>query len=86
MDKLSQHGKILRLLHANTNGVENWRFARMGILNYTARLSELRKDGHNILTERVFANGRWTGTFKYYLIEERPRKTLLQKLKDTANA
>lgn len=68
---LSQHGKIIRILKANPiKGVANFRFTDMGILDYTARISELRKDGHNIYCERVKRNGKSTGTFLYYLNDD----------------
>lgn len=66
MDSVTQCSKILRAIKTH-NGIENWKLARIA-LNYRGRISDLRKDGHNIYCERqVDRNGRWTGTWKYYL-------------------
>ena len=71
MSKDSQHTQILKLLRAYKQGVPNYLFPNRGILNYTARISELRKDGYNIKREQQqLPNGRFTNVFKYYLIEE----------------
>jgi hypothetical protein len=67
---VSQEGRILMLLKRNGNkGTPNYQLAKIA-LNYTMRISELRKDGYNIYAERQYHNGRWTGTWLYYLNEE----------------
>ncbi len=74
---LTQHGKILRVLKQNPKGTPNYKFTDMHILDYTARISELRKDGHNIYCERVKRDGKATGTFLYFLndeVQEEPKK------------
>lgn len=82
MRKLTQHARILEALRQNKRGVENYKFARMGILSYPKRLSELRKEGHNIQKERVYLpNGRATGTFRYFLIEDSPKRRKLFNFK-----
>ncbi len=54
----------------NMHGVSNWELSRIA-LNYTMRISELRKDGYNIMATRDYLpNGRATNTFRYHLIEE----------------
>lgn len=66
-----QAGQVLKMLKkAGQHGVENYKFPEARILCYTKRISELRAEGHNILTERVEVDGRATGTFRYVLIEE----------------
>ncbi len=66
----SQHSKILRELKNNKRGVPNYRFPQLGILSYTKRIQELRRDGHPITTERQYINGRATGVWMYYLNED----------------
>lgn len=70
MDKLSQATKIYRLIRSqNKHGTPNYQLARV-CLNYTMRVSELRKDGHNVQAERQYKNGRATGVWLYFLNEE----------------
>lgn len=70
MNDLTQTSKILTMLRkAKNRGVENYRFSQQRILRYSARIKDLRDDGHNIITERVKLNGRSTGVFRYTLIE-----------------
>lgn len=75
---MNQHEKILRILRNNkVRGVANHRFvSELHILDYTARISELRQDGHNIVAERQkLPNGRSTNVYKYFLIEaEKPKQ------------
>ena len=71
MNSMSQESKILKMLRENTNGVENYQFPKHGILRYSARINELRNEGYNILSERIKLNGRCTGIWKYYLIEDK---------------
>lgn len=80
MDTLTQTTRILNLLKASPNGVPNYRFSRMGILCYSKRIQELRADGHVILAERQFVNGRATGVWKYRLNDE-PKPGLLSHFK-----
>jgi hypothetical protein len=52
------------------SGVTNWQLSRIA-LNYTMRVSELRKDGHNIIAVRdKLPNGKASNTFRYYLVAE----------------
>lgn len=46
-------------------GVTNYELAAIS-LKYSSRISELRKDGYDIRAERVWKDGRATGTFRYY--------------------
>lgn len=73
---VSQHGKIIRMLKRNKRkGVANYEFAGVRILDYTARISELRQDGHNIVAVRDFLpNGRATNVFRYFLVEKSEKK------------
>ena len=77
---MSQEQTVLKMLEkAGSNGVHNYKFPEARILCYTKRISELRKEGHNIITERVkLPNGRSTNVHKYILIKE--KKPLWQKL------
>lgn len=72
----SQASKVLRMLKASRSGVENYKFPQSQILCYTKRISELRHDGHNILSERQVVNGHSTGVWVYHLIEV-PKKRKL---------
>lgn len=81
----TQQGKILNLLkQRGQKGVANYEFSRMHILRYSARMKELRQEGHNIVTERDhLPNGRATNVFRYILIEpeqvdrvRRPRRSM----------
>ncbi len=75
---MNQHEKILRVLRNNKiRGYANHKFvSELHILDYTARISELRQDGHNIVAERQkLPNGRSTNVYKYFLIEpEQPKR------------
>lgn len=71
MDSTSQATKIYRLIKNNKRGIANYELARIS-LKYSSRISELRQEGHNIVAQRVWKDGRWTGTWLYYLIEEKP--------------
>jgi hypothetical protein len=63
--KASQEARILKLLKNNrVYGVTNYELARCS-LRYSARIYNLRKDGHNILTLQITR-----GTWKYYLLDE----------------
>ena len=66
--KLSQEQKILRtLIKADTFGVTNYQLSRLA-LKYTSVVSELRKEGHNIVCVRKkLPNGRASNTYRYYL-------------------
>ncbi len=69
--KESQQSKVLRMLKRNyRHGVANYKFPQANILCYTKRVEELRKAGHNILSERQYIKGRATGVWVYHLIEE----------------
>lgn len=85
MDSTSQTSRLLKVLKANKkHGVANYRFPQMGILRYSARLADLRKEGYSIVAERVYANGRWTGVWNYRLIEEddyTEKPSLISRLK-----
>lgn len=68
----NQHTEILKALRkAGLNGVPNYYFpTRLRIMSYTKRLSELRQEGYNIQKERqYFKNGKATGVYNYYLLE-----------------
>ncbi len=64
----SQAIRILDKIRGS-NGVENWQLSEIA-LKYTSCISALRKRGYNIVAERVYHNGKATGTYKYYLKEK----------------
>lgn len=83
MTATSQNGRILRLLKENKRyGVTNYQLSRIS-LNYTKRISQLRLDeGFNIVTERDhLKNGRACNTFRYFLVEEEDKPSLLDKFR-----
>lgn len=67
----NQDSKVLAMLRrAGSHGVPNYRFPEARVLSYTKIISNLREDGHKILTERVrLKNGRYTNTYRYILVE-----------------
>jgi len=72
---MSQSTKLLTMLRkAGKHGIENYKFPQQGILRYSARIADLRAEGFNVYCERVVIDGRHTGTFKYFLIEETKKK------------
>lgn len=73
---VGQEAKMIQMLRkAHSHGVANYKFQDQRILCYTKIISNLRKDGFNIVKERVMLpNGRSTGVYKYILIEDRKRK------------
>lgn len=73
---MSQEAKLLHMLkQAGSHGIANYKFPEARILRYSARINDLRKQGYEILCERqVLPNGRSTGVFKYYLIEQVEKK------------
>lgn len=68
----SQEETIIKMLRkAGSRGVPNYKFPEHRILRYSSRIRELRLEGFNILAERQkLPNGRSTGVWLYYLIEE----------------
>ena len=81
MSKLSQEERLLKMLRAAGNkGVPNYEFPKNQILRYSARIGDLRNDGHNIYCEREYLpNGRASGVFRYYLNEETEKKRWWQR-------
>jgi hypothetical protein len=71
MTHLTQGSRVLKAIKSSGNrGVENWKLSRLA-LKYTSVISELRKDGHNIIAERQYLkNGRASNTYRYFLIDE----------------
>lgn len=82
-DTLSQSTRIYRLIKKqNGKGTANHELARIS-LKYSSRIDNLRKDGHNISAERVYRNGRATGTWLYFLNDEEiveEHKPLLRRI------
>lgn len=81
MTERSQTGRLLHALKQNPDGIENWKFPQMRILRYSARIAELRAEGYPVIAERVYARGRWTGTFKYRLAGLESKKSRFQLFK-----
>lgn len=67
--KLSKLQQILKLLK-QTGGATNFELSRIS-LNYTRRISDLRRNGHKILAIRqVHHDGSMANTWRYYLQDE----------------
>lgn len=64
---ISHESRILHELKKNPDGVPNYKFPMMGILCYTKTISRMRADGHKIIGERQYKNGKATGTWIYRL-------------------
>lgn len=63
---LTQEGKVLALIQ-RPGGAYNFELSRVA-LKYTSVISELRKDGHDIIAERQYLkNGRASNTYRYRL-------------------
>jgi len=68
---MSQSSRIIKVLTNAKNGVSNYILAGIS-LKYSSRIAELRHDGYNIIAIRQYLpNGRATGTWKYYLGEDK---------------
>lgn len=72
---MSQEQRVLQMLRRRpVLGVKNYEFTNAGILRYSARIGNLRKQYH-ITCERLYRKGKATGTFIYKLVEpEKPKK------------
>ena len=66
--KLTQEQRVLRaLIKADTFGLTNYELSKLA-LKYTSVISDLRKNGHNIICVRDrLPNGRASNTYRYYL-------------------
>lgn len=63
---LTQEGKILAMIK-RPGGAYNFELSRFA-LKYTSVISELRKDGHNIVADRQYLkNGKASNTWRYRL-------------------
>lgn len=66
MKGFTQEGKVLAMIK-RPGGAYNFELSRFA-LKYTSVISELRKDGHNIIAERQYLkNGKASNTFRYRL-------------------
>lgn len=80
MDSTTQATKIYKIIKKNNRwGTPNYMLSRIS-LKYSSRISELRKDGHDIYCERVYRNGKATGTFLYFLRDAQPEVKKRRKL------
>lgn len=76
---LSQEARIIHeLKKAGQRGLPNYRFPQMGILRYSARIGDLRKEGYQIVAERQYLHGRWSGVWIYRLLSETPNRPAMQ--------
>lgn len=82
MSYLTQSERLLAYLKGHKEGILNIDMQReVGILCYTKRISDLRKDGHNIRTQRLRAmDGKYRGTNRYYLEPEIKSPNVLHKI------
>jgi len=64
---VTKEGRVLLAIKNSRRGVTNWELSKIA-LKYTSVISELRKDGHNIIAERqLLPNGKASNTWKYFL-------------------
>lgn len=70
---MSQSNRLLKMFRAaGSQGICNYEFPREFIIRYSARIDDLRKEGYNIVCERVkLPNKRSTNVYRYILIEEK---------------
>ena len=67
---VTQHAKVLAAIKNAPNGAPNHELSKLA-LKYTSVISDLRKDGHNILAVRqTLSNGKAASTWRYYLKED----------------
>ncbi len=67
MKGVTQVGKVLAMIK-RPGGAYNFELSRIA-LKYTSVISDLRKDGHEIVADRQYLkNGRASNTYKYRLI------------------
>ncbi len=65
----TQHGRVLEMIK-RPGGAFNFELSRIS-LRYGGTIFELRKDGHNIVTERQYLkNGKASNTFLYRIAGE----------------
>lgn len=71
MDNSTQASKVLKAIkNSGSRGFPNYKFPQMGILRYSARIGDLRREGHAIQAERQIINGKYTGIWFYRLSSE----------------
>ena len=64
----SQNKRMIKELKKRR--VKNYEFAKMHIMSYTKRLSEIRQT-HNLHKERLYnRKGKPTGVFQYWITQE----------------
>jgi hypothetical protein len=82
----TQETRIYNLIkNSGSFGVENYKLSRIA-LSYTKVISNLREDGHNIYGERQrLPNGRYSGTWKYYLNQSKRHAGNVQSAKVKVN-
>lgn len=66
--ELTQTDKVLKQIQKHP-GITNYQLAQTA-LKYSSRISDLRRDGYLIRAERVWKDGKATGTYRYYLDDE----------------
>lgn len=80
----SQSQLILQAIRNSIpNGIANYELSHIS-LDYTARISELRKEGHNIVAVRQWNGKRATNTYRYFLaapVQVLSQPTMFDKLK-----
>lgn len=82
MEKLSAQGKVLRLLKKyGSAGVPNYVFYQNNVLSPHRRMFELRQDGYIIQKVKEISNGKFYGVWRYVLIEEKPKPSLLDRFR-----
>ena len=63
---MTQKERILKFMRTN-DGITSMDAFRLGCTRLAARISDLKDDGHDIVTERVTKNGK---TFARYHLKE----------------
>ena len=78
---MSQTARVLKAIKdSGDKGIENYKLAQIA-LKYSSRIAELRQEGHEIIAVRVYAHGRWTGTWKYHLGKsEQEKRSIFSKI------
>lgn len=79
---LTQSQRLLAYLKNHPDGILNINMQRdFGVLRYSARINDLRNDGHDIRCQKVLTGGKYKGICRYYLEpEEVKSKNVLHRI------
>jgi len=75
MNKTTQIQRMIKEMKRRK--VRNHEFAKMYIMSYTKRISDIRQMGITVTKQRVYdSQGKATGVFEYWIPRQRKAKTV----------